>query len=123
MADPPLIEAVSAVRIGRVQSLLEAGADPDERGADGRTALIVAIPTGRAEPVTVLLDSGADPNIDDGGTTPLHLAAVWGFDEIVDLLLGAGADPTLVNAGGDTASDLARAQGHEDLADRLVAGP
>lgn len=36
------------------------------------------------------LSHGADPNVkDNGGNTPLHLAAARGHDDVVDILLRA----------------------------------
>ncbi len=120
-ADPPLIDAVQAVRVDRVARLLAGGADPDVRDAEGRTALLAAVPTGNADLMDALLDGGADPDLADDGTAPLHLAAFWGFDEIAGLLVDAGADLAPVDDSGDTPADLARAQGHEELAARLEA--
>jgi len=55
-------------------ALIEAGADPNSRDHEGRTALIVAANAGRAEVVRALLAKGADPNAasTSDGETPLR---------------------------------------------------
>ncbi len=55
-------------------ALIEAGADPNSRDHEGRTALTVAANAGRTEVVRALLAKGADPNAADtsDGETPLR---------------------------------------------------
>jgi len=50
---------------------------------------------GHLDVVKLLLEHGADPNVqDDEGETPLHHAAAWRDNvDIVRLLLEHGADP------------------------------
>ncbi|MBN9316536.1 MAG: ankyrin repeat domain-containing protein [Devosia sp.] len=69
-----------------------------------------------------LLLAGADPNQAQAeGFTPLHAAAQHGDGAIAGLLLLAGARPGDRNAAGADAATLARAAGHDWLADRLAA--
>ena len=49
----------------------------------------------------------------------LHYAAADGYWRFADLLLDYGADPHVQTAAGATAADIARANGHHDLADHL----
>lgn len=53
------------------------------------------------------------------GSTPLMLAASEGKAEMVALLLEAGADPAKRDREGRTAAELAFANGHADLGQRL----
>ena len=48
-------------------------------------------------------------------------AAGKGHLEVVGLLLDRGADPTARDGLGQTAADLARINGHRDVADRIEA--
>lgn len=60
---------VAAVKgqIGRVQVLIDAGADV--KGEDGSIALQRAIGTGNTDIVQILLNKGADPNTKSGEMT------------------------------------------------------
>ena len=53
--------------------------------------------------------------------TSLHLAASKGFIEIVKILLDAGADVTDVDANGSSALQLARDNGHTEVAEYMEA--
>jgi ankyrin repeat protein len=66
--------------------------------------------------VKLLLEHGADPNIQDRyGWTSLHEAAIRGFVNVVKLLLEYGADPTVKDKDGRTPLDLARAKGRRKV--------
>lgn len=54
------------------------------------------------------------------GNTPLHVAAKAGQALQVELLVTYGADPAGLDSNNQTPEDLARAEGHSDLADRIV---
>ena len=60
--------------------------------------------------VSALLEVQASPEVvnDDGGDTPLHLAAQYNKVEAATLLIAAGADATRTNMYGETPSQLAR---------------
>jgi ankyrin repeat protein len=71
--------------------------------------------------VEKLLRAGANPNqVQAEGFTPLHAAAQHGDATMAGLLLLFGADATVKNAKGEDAAMLARAAGHEWLAERLA---
>ncbi len=75
----------------------------------GETALIIASRWGFTEIVRMLLDAGADVDIQAYyGDTALMVAAEQGRGEIVRMLLRAEADITLKNKDGKKASDMAR---------------
>lgn len=90
------------------KTALEFGADPNLRGALGRTPLIEAASGYDAsiEIVKLLLDKGADIDSQDGsGATALIMALHR--PPIVEYLLKRGADPRFVNHNGRTALDVA----------------
>lgn len=72
----------------------------------------------------VLLRHGADPNVADSstGATPLHDAARTGFLDTVQLLVEAGADPQAEDREGRSPGDVARQNGHADVAAFLSPG-
>lgn len=70
-----------------------------------------------------LLSQGANCNFvhsEKGSTTPLQSAAKCGQIAQVELLLLYGADVNATDANGNTATELARANGFPQLADRLI---
>ncbi|MBO4316704.1 MAG: ankyrin repeat domain-containing protein [Mailhella sp.] len=92
----PLIEAARSWDEGGetlVDMLLAAGADPNARVANGRTALIFAVRDKKTAVARKLLDKGADPNIaEKDGISPLVYAVRSGDPDMVRLLVKHGAD-------------------------------
>ena len=88
----------------RVRELLAAGADPDKyKDSDCDTALLEAAARGRESIVSILIQHGADLNIqDDNGWTALHYAAANERNEITEILIKAGADLNIQNNEGKT---------------------
>lgn len=105
--------------LGRV--LIEAGADLNlAEQSNEDTALTVAIYNNNLDMVTLLLDEGANPDLQDSsGWTPLMTAASFGDMESTKLLLKAGADPLKYDDEGHTAGDYALTYGFEEIADLL----
>ena len=67
-----------------------------------------------------LLQAGASVSaVDDGGSTPMHVAALHAKSSIANLLLQANASPTAVDKYGRTPAQYAK-RGHGDLAAMLL---
>ena len=77
-----------------IESLINAGADPNEARPEGETALMTAARTGHADAVTVLLAHGADVNASERwqAQTALMWAASENHADVVRLLIQGGAD-------------------------------
>jgi ankyrin repeat protein len=92
--DEALVQAARKGELQSVNALLQSGANPNLRNADGISALGVAAGQGHVAVVQALLAAKADPNFKDvNGDTALLLAAQQGRLGTVELLLAAGADP------------------------------
>ena len=116
------------VRPAMVRLLLENGANVMAVVENGATPLHLAVTHGHYETVQVLLDFmihhgfGISPVTDNWhgkGTTPLMQAASKGLVDIVRLILSRGADLRMEVDNGDTAEDLARKFGHDEVAQIL----
>jgi ankyrin repeat protein len=93
-----LNQAVIREDFDLVKFLIDDGADLNSMDDDGNTPLIHAILLNNVHMVELLLNYGADPNIEIDRTTPLIVAVSGEEDfniEIVRLLLEAGADPNI----------------------------
>jgi ankyrin repeat protein len=116
-----------AAHFGQLEAtrlLLGRGADPNAVALnDSRvTPLHSAVAAKHRDTAGLLLALGASPNsVQRGGWTPLHAAARDGEETIVDMLLLRGADTTRRSDDGQTAADLAEANGHAALA-RILRG-
>lgn len=92
---PPLFQAIDAPRPDRhavLRLLLEAGADPAQRGLNDGTALHHAVSRRDPESVRILLAHGADPTLRtriDDFSTPIEEAESTGLAEIATLLRAA----------------------------------
>jgi ankyrin repeat protein len=76
-----------------LRSLLDHGADVNERDATHQTPLLVVSRAGKLEVAELLIKYGADVNCPDKyGQTPLLEAAGYGHHDIAKLLLDHGAD-------------------------------
>jgi len=70
----PLLFAVRAGSIDAVKALVDAGADVNDTLSDGESALVVAAANAHWQMADLLLDRGADPNLDGAGWNALHHA-------------------------------------------------
>lgn len=101
--------------------MLDAGADPNERGTDGTGILPWAVGYGYTEVVRELVKAGTriDDPLDRFGQTPLMQAARTGKTEIVRTLLELGAKIGAKDREGKTALDYAKEKGHAEIAEIL----
>jgi ankyrin repeat protein len=87
-----LLTAVVMGDTKEAEALLQAGADVDARGSDGRTVLMSAVVRGQTEVVQLLLEAGADIEVKNGdGKTALTVAMGLGHERIEQVLRNAGA--------------------------------
>lgn len=119
----PLHFAAKSLRACRlsfptVQVLLDNGAEVNALDRDGRTALHWAVINGQSRDVDLgrdpvikmLLERGADPNIQDTryARTALHWATYCdqNWEDLRNLLVGFCADPSIRDSNGQTADEL-----------------
>ena len=77
----------------------------------GRTALHMCASYNHPEIARMLIDAGADVNIqDENGLTPLHWCVINNHPEIARMLIDAGADKTIPNNNGTLPYELAHSQ-------------
>jgi hypothetical protein len=73
----PLEHAIHKDQYGSVKTLIDSGANINNRDRHGRTALMMAAGYGYADIVELMLDRGADPRVgDEDGVTALDRAVV-----------------------------------------------
>ena len=89
----PLLFAARHGDIESARRLLNAGADVDDTGADGNSALALAAMSGHPRLAEFLLARGANPNADGAGYSALHAAVLRADASLVRMLLARGADP------------------------------
>lgn len=118
-----LIEAARSNDVAQVAGLLSS-VDIDASAQNDITALHVAAAFGYTELAQLLIDNGADLNVQgDRGNTPLHFAAQEGNLEIARLLVDAGADTHILSNVGATALTWASGYGHTRIAALLTPMP
>lgn len=76
-----------------VDFLLKHGADVRRGRAKGSSYIFAAAAQGESRLVKLLIQAGAQPNTQEGNTTPLLEAARENYHETVKVLLDSGADP------------------------------
>jgi class 3 adenylate cyclase len=96
------------------------GTETEFDSRDGWSPLMMAASKGHSDTVLVLVEKGADLNVqDDQGSTALMLAAGNGHMRSVELLLEARAKINEKDRQGRTALMLASRNGHSGIVDRL----
>jgi|WetSurMetagenome_2_1015567.scaffolds.fasta_scaffold71527_2 uncharacterized protein len=111
---------VLAVAVAVVAGLLLA-VGPDGLRLRRQQMLVHAAVKGHEPIMRALLAAGADPHSNASGTFPLYAAAWHGRAAAIDLLIAGGADVDAREASGATALMAAAAQGHDEVARRLLA--
>ncbi|KAH7312623.1 hypothetical protein B0I35DRAFT_59726 [Stachybotrys elegans] len=113
-----------SVALEILDSLLAAGADPNQQADIFGNALIAAAINGNLSMVDRLLAAGADPNQKVGRIgSALAAAASWDDLPMIDRLLAAGADPSQQLQEGELSGSalvVAASRGHIQAVDRLL---
>ena len=137
--ETPIVEAARYGDAPLVITLLEKGADPNQKQrALGTTALHYMACSGELEAIEALISSGADPNAraKTSRQTPLHWAVRYRANvPTIELLMKHGANPNLKDwkdkTPGDFSyvipeprgSEIRRAIGHSPVRDSPKRGP
>jgi ankyrin repeat protein len=89
----PLEVFASRGNLEGVKLLLDVKARIDQRGHQGRTALIAAAEEGATDVAKLLIQRGADVNVaNDDGVTALGIARALGHEDVIKALRAAGAN-------------------------------
>ena len=103
-----LMDSIETDDMYNLERLLELDVNLNEKDEFGRTALHLAVESGRSDAVAMLLASGAYIDAqDDRGHTPLLLAVEGGRFQITEILSNAGADLSIQDNAGRSPADLA----------------
>lgn len=91
------LRKLDEINIETIQLLLKAGANPNRRSEDGKTALYWAAFSGKKDLVQLLLNAGATVEAEqpEDGYTSVSTVAQNGNREIMELLLSAGGKSVL----------------------------
>ena len=121
-----IVQAIAEQRAGdggSAQLLLDGGADPECTGSDGPTPLMAAAVQGQPEVLRLLLARGAamDAAEPRTGCTAFHFACATNQPDCAEVLARAGCDVGLKNSVGKTGRELAEAEGHAAVVERLRA--
>ncbi|RHZ63468.1 uncharacterized protein CDV56_109136 [Aspergillus thermomutatus] len=120
MSSAPLIRASCNGYLPVMEMLIEAGAHPDEKDREGRTALSWAAGNGHAAAVQWLLLKNAQVEVaDKNERTALWWASLNGHYAIVRALLREGASLETKDKDGATAVLLAAANGQKAIVQLL----
>ncbi|XP_065943727.1 ankyrin repeat domain-containing protein 29-like [Magallana gigas] len=99
----PLLYATLNRNLKMVSKLVNAGANPDCRNAQGQTALHIAAWNGYTDIVDLLLKTGMEHDTrTNDGNTPLSLAAHGNHLEVINMLLPLGCNVNNVDKDDDT---------------------
>jgi ankyrin repeat protein len=118
------IRAIMFGKIDEVNKLIEAGVDVNRKFDLGAsrdiTPLYFAVLTGEADMGKLLIDAGADVDINFKGVNLLHVSGIYGGNEAVtELLIANGLDVNAKTKHGETPLDLGISKGHNEIVDLL----
>jgi ankyrin repeat protein len=119
-----LWRAVYTGNIGKVSTLLNAGADPDCKDKYGMTLLMVAVERGDRGVARLLMDSGAEIDaVNEGGWSALRYAASRREPayEIMEDILEHGGNVDIRNNFGETLLIQVSIQGNRKLGEFFIA--
>lgn len=121
--DPGFLDEILTVEKAKI--LLDAGANVNLTGGDGKTALHRAVYCRNEPLVRLLIQAGANVKAQHlsgscCGDTPLHEAAFFGYTPLALLLIEHGADVNAKNAAGQTPLCLAVQNSHEPMVRLLL---
>jgi ankyrin repeat protein len=120
-AEPKLLDAAERGDRATALRLLASGANPNEAGPDGTTAIMFAAANDDLELVRALIKAGANVKLTNTfGTSALTEAAIVGSAPVIDALLKAGADPNGRNPEGETPLMAVARSGKIEAATRLL---
>ncbi len=106
-----------------IEKLIKAGANPNDRDAQGRTPLHVAAFQRHGGAIRALAKAGADLGaLENDRYDAVTIAAVAGDEPTLALLLSLGASPSLVTSRYDGTALIAAAHlGHAGVVRQLIA--
>ncbi len=108
------------VKVAKI--LLQAGANPNEKGPYGQSLALAAVDKPGTALLEALIGAGADVNVgNDYRVTPLMAAAEQVKKGAVDLLLAHGANVNARTPSGGTALQVAVLRGSVEIVKALIA--
>lgn len=121
-AEPPVIEAVFDQDLETLQKLWQRDRlRYQDRGQQGRTALMSAAMIGSREILDYLISKDALLEAADHvGNKALHYGATQGHLEVIESLIDAGANMDSTNANGEVPLFMAARQGHWKTIELLI---
>jgi cytochrome c len=118
----PLYLAVRGGHFAAAKLLIERGADVNAVPTPLLgPALMPAVAQSKIDLIKLLLDAGANSNLQRGGETALHIAARSGCLDCVKALVEAGADVNAKTKDGKTPIHLAKLKRQREIADYLMS--
>lgn len=105
----------------RIYDLIRQGANFNTQNTNGQQCLFFAAKYGQADVVKLLLKHGANVDIKDKYSTPLHIAILYDHTDIVKLLLEHNADPNNKDNSKSTPLHWAATTGNTEITKLLLA--
>ncbi|TDS13999.1 ankyrin repeat domain-containing protein [Sphingobacterium paludis] len=119
-----IVEAVKANRLTAVKSLLKKKANVNSKDKNGKSLLLIATQSLHVEMARLLVENGADVNLqDDIFDSPFLYAGAAGYTTLVELFLRHGARFDVYNRYHGTALIPACERGHLDVVKLLSENP